>query len=163
MDKRTVIVLCIFLFSCGRTESKHDQDNFYNNFGGADWIRIPLLKPYEVQKTDPEIASNSWVIQFQSPLLSSTYNVKQVSVQDSVIYIISGKIDEKNDSTILRNRNLPTAWYILDTKKKIEEGFSNEAEFKSYIQKNSYPTPNWLDIDSLSESVGKDGTLPWIR
>jgi hypothetical protein len=165
MDKRTIIigtVLLNLLIGCGsrRDSRKNDQDTFYTVTGGWDWVRVPLLKPYEVKKADPEIETNDWGIEFINSF--GTYNVKRVDVKDSIVFILSGKVDNKNDSTIVNSQNVPTAWFVIDTKRKTEKGFASEEAFKSYIKDNNYPRPRWHDIDSLSKALANGSKVPWM-
>lgn len=167
MDNYKVIILILLIVSisaCGYLENRNNQqenkkDDFYTVSGGWDWIRVPLLKPYEAKKADPEIKTNTWSIDFLNSL--GTYNVKRIDVQDSIIYILSGKVDEKNDSTLVNLRNVPTGWYVIDTRTKAEKGFASEEEFKSYIKENNYPLPKWHDLDSLSIAFSDGKKLPW--
>lgn len=171
MDKRKIILMTLLLalfYGCwnNSNNNKKKQDDFYTITGGWDWVRVPLLKPYEVKKADPEIKTNSWGVEFFNTL--GTYNVKCVDVQDSVIYILSGKVDEKNDSALVNLRNVPTGWYVIDTREKtekgfaVEKGFMSESEFNAYIKENKYPTPQWLNVDSLSNALAKGKKLPWF-
>ncbi|MDJ1467910.1 hypothetical protein QNI19_29135 [Cytophagaceae bacterium DM2B3-1] len=166
MDKRQIIVVSLLIVVCGcwntsKQNKEKKQDDFYTTTGGWDWIRVPLLKPYDVRKTDPEIEANSWTIKFYTSL--GTYNVKQVDVKDSIIFVLSGKVDEKNDSdsTLVNLINVPTGWYIIDTRKKIEKGFPSKEEFEMYIKENHYPIPQWHNIDSLSNALSQGAQVPW--
>ena len=50
----------------------------------------------------------------------------------------------------------------MDVKRKIEKGFPTEEQFKEYLEVNCYPPPHWLEIDSLSKELDKEGThFPW--
>ena len=163
MDKRKMILLClVLLLGCNyKYNSKQEKDTFYSEIGGFDWIRIPLLKPYAAEKIDPEIETHSWIIKFQSDKLYNTYNVKRVAVEDSIVYVLSGTVDEKKDTTIIGTRNVPTAWFVMDVRKKTERGFENEKEFSVYLKENDYPLPHWYGIDSLSNELGRGKELPW--
>jgi hypothetical protein len=135
-------------------------DDFYTVTGGWDWVRVPLLKPYEAKKVDPEVETSNWGVALFNSL--GTYNVKRVAAQDSIVYILSGRVDDKNDSTLVNLRTVPTGWYAINVKTKLEKGFANEEEFKAYIKANNYPIPKWHSIDSLSKALGEGGQVPWI-
>jgi hypothetical protein len=167
MDKREVIILglsLILIGSCFNTKDKgkeKKQDSFYSNTGGWDWVRIPLIKPYAAKKIDPRIKSNGWGIK----LMSNLYQIdraKKVSIQDSIIYVISGKISDQEDITAIGTHNFPTAWFIIDTKFKTEKGFPSKNTFDQYILNNGYPVPVWYDLDSLSNALEKGEKLPWF-
>jgi len=137
------------------------EDEFYTVTGGWDYIRVPLIKPYEVKKVDPKVETNGWGIKLYSNLFQVD-RAKRVDVRDSVIYVISGEVNEIKDLTAIGTRNVSTAWFIIDVRTKTEKGFSSEEEFKAYIKENNYQAPHWHDIDSLSEELGKKGKVPWI-
>ena len=155
----TLLLLILFYGCQNRSKSSENmQDEFYSVSGGWDWVRVPLLKPYVVKRANPKI-NMVWDIEFIHSF--GTYNVKRVDVQDSVIYILSGNIGNNNDSTIVNTENVPTAWFVIDVRSNIEKGFDNEEEFRAYLRTHNYPNPKWHDIDSLSESFGALGTVPW--
>lgn len=174
MNKRpivfaTFLVMLFLLTSCwGQSDNEQvkDQekevDKFYTETGGWDWIRVPLIKPYEAKKIDPKLETNGWGIKLQSKLFQID-KVKKIDVQDSVIFILSGKIDNGiDDITAIGTLNVPTAWFVIDVKAKTEKGFSSASEFDKYLQSNNYPKPHWQDIDSISKMLGNRGQVPWI-
>ena len=140
MAKQQVIVLGLLLatlYGCGnRNNNENKQDEFYSVTGGWDWVRVPLLKPYEVKRVDPEIKTNPWGTKLYSDLYSAD-RVKRVDVQDSVIYLLCGTVDEKKDTTAIGTKNVPTAWFAIDTRTKTEKGFASEEEFNTYIKENN--------------------------
>lgn len=161
MDKFSIILFGLVLnvfTSCeiGNNSCVDKQDPFYSTCGGWDYIRVPLLKPYAAILVDPEIETNTWTVDLLGP---GTYSVKRVSVRDSIVYLHCGKIDEKNDSTTIGVKNVPTAWYILDVRNKNEMVFSDFNKFNLYINKNNYPLPKWYFLDSIRD----DESLPWIK
>lgn len=160
-------LLALLLTSCsGQHEAKDDNskqvDEFYTVTGGWDWIRIPLLKPYEAKKADSEIETNTWTIKFFNSL--GPFSIKKVDVKDSIVYLLCGKMDNDNkeDSTLVNLRSVPTGWFVIDARTKTEQGFPSEAEFSKYISEKKYPVPEWHDIDSLSKALGNGGKVPWI-
>jgi len=162
MAKHQIVIFMLsftLLCGCGNNTKSSDknekrQEGFYNIKGGWDWISVPLLKPYEVKKIDPEIESSQWAVTFER--IPGATNVKSVTVDDSIIYLLCG------DSTLFDYQYVKAAWFVIDTKKQIEKGFANELEFRKYLQENKYPTPNWNNIDSLSEALSEGNQVPWI-
>lgn len=166
MDKRKIILSgLLFFILCGcedrSSRNEKNQNEFYTVTGGWDWIRVPLIKPYQAIKVDPEVETNGWGIKLYSNLYQID-KAKRIDVKDSIIYVLSGKVDGKEDFTAIGTYNLPTAWFILDTRQKTENGFASEAEFRQYIKKNNYFLPQWHDIDSLSKALGEGGKVPWM-
>lgn len=164
MDKRKVIIgilyafLSTILLGCMNKIEKHNPDSFYENINGYDWIRIPIIKPYELRITNPQDSISMWDIPFIK--LLGTYNVKKVDVKDSIIYILSGDIGD-GGTTFVNLTNVPTGWFIIDTKINNEKGFFNEQDFNDHIIKKGYPRPSWMDVDSLAKSIIKENKLPW--
>lgn len=164
MANYKIIVLGLFLITflgCNnvfkKNEKKVIQEEVYTSRGGWDWIRVPLLKPYEVKKIDPDIEKNTWVLNFKRQLRNhAATNVKQVNVIDSTIYIACG------DSTLFDFQYVKSAWYIISLKKNYEIGFTVESEFIKFIQENNYTAPYWYDLDSLSNVLGMGAKLPWF-
>lgn len=174
MDKRQItLFFCamflVTLFSgCwSSTNRQKDQkkmvDPFYTETGGWDMIRVPLIKPYEAIKVDPKDGISSWTVDFKNSL--GTYNVRKVDVQDSIIYILSGRISESDDvkiNTLVNVTNVPIGWYIIDVEKSKESSFSSEFAFNKYIKENKYRRPNWRSIDSLIDVLSKGSNVPWM-
>jgi hypothetical protein len=165
MAKQQIIIaglLLIVLCRCGNISNKDEknQDKFYTVTGGWDWIRVPLLKPYEAKKIDPEIETSTWIIVVSDKVnLDNIGNIKKVSVVDSTIFVLSGG---NGDSTYFGGKKVPIALHVLDVRNKTEKGFASEKEFKTYIKENKYPNPQWLSIDSLSEALSNKKKLPWF-
>jgi hypothetical protein len=167
MDKLEMIILSLILIvggGCrGRIHKNQQKRNgeFYAVTGGWDWIRMPLLKPYAAIEVDPKIKSNGWGIR----LMSNLYKIdraKKVSVQDSIIYVISGEVGSEEDITAIGTHNYSTAWFILDTRCKTEKGFASESQFAEYIIDQGYPAPKWYDLDSLAHALSHGEEPPWF-
>lgn len=150
--------LAITLFGCMNKIEKQNPDSFYENISGYNWIRIPLVKPYELRITNPQDSTSMWDIAFVK--LMGTYNIKKVDVKDSIIYILSGDIGD-GGNTFVNLTNANTGWFIIDTKMKTEKGFFNEKDFNDHIIIHRYSRPSWMSIDSLANSIIKKNKLPW--
>lgn len=165
MKKRKVTIAIMYAFiatillGCMNKIEKQNPDSFYENISGYDWMRIPLIKPYEI-KTNPQDSIRRWDMAFVK--LLGTYNVKKVDIKDSIIYILSGNIGDGGNTFV--NRTIaPTGWFIIDTKVNKEKGFVNEKDFNDYVINHSYPRPSWMCIDSLANVIIKKNKLPWRR
>lgn len=144
------------LNGCHAVDDNEEQDSFYNR---DNWglIRMPLIKPYVVETAESK-SESTWGIKFVHSF--GTYNIKRVAVQDSIVFLRSGKVDERDDSTLVNSENVSKAWFVINTRNQVEKGFDNELAFKNYIKENNYPLPHWYSIDSLSKSLGS-GRLLW--
>lgn len=153
------IILLLLMYSCSLDNRKKD---FYDVSGGYTDIRIPLIKPYVLSRgeSNPEDTfSNRWHVNLVNCF--GIIHIRKIDVQDSIIYIRSGNIDNFTDGTTLCDSPVANAWYILNLKNKTEIGFDNEIGFKKEVIKNNYPNPRWQNLDSLSKAIGKAGKLPW--
>jgi hypothetical protein len=155
--------LLLLLAACsGGGLTGHQKKDFYANAGGWDWKRLPLLEPYEIRLIDPEVKPNSWLFEFKATALLGTHHVKKVAVEDSIIYLRCGSITEfDRDTTNIGTRSSATAWFVIDVRKRTEEGFPEDAAFQAYLEEHHYPQPRWLEVDSLSETFGNNKKLPW--
>lgn len=159
MDRRSILFfLLLALCGCWQRDKKGKQDDFYTDPGSRDWRRIPLIKPYELNSVFSRNEISKWSIN-----VGTTYNIKLIDVKDSIIYLISGSIGTDNYSTIVGSTNVPTGWFMIDTRQKKELGFTDESEFKRYLKQHKYPFPIWLNIDSVANTFANGGSLPWIK
>ncbi len=148
--------------SCVNNTETMEEDTFYSECGGWSMVRLPLIKPYEVLSIDPETTDNIWSIKFDSDELFSTDHVQRITVEDSIIYVLSGIFNGEGDSTALVGSMYPTVWYIINTKNGDKRGFHDIEVFNNYLLLNRYPHPHWYDIDSLFiEYCQNNKKLPW--
>lgn len=153
------------LLSCFENNSgKKQQDNFYLTGAGWDWLRLPLIKPYYAMCPSLNRDSDEkkpWDVELYSDLLYSAHNIKYLNIQDSIIYILCGSVNDNLDSTIVKGNIVAKAWFIVDVKRKEENHFLQEQEFYAYVKKRKYPKPVWQNIDSIHNKFGETGKLPW--
>ena len=162
MEKLKIIIGFLLLVIVNSCETDNRKKDFYDISGGYCDVRLPLIKPYLLQRAEsnPEDTfNNKWHINLVNYL--GIINIRKIDIQDSIIYIRSGNIEGFMDSTTLYDEPVANAWYILNVKNETEIGFDNEKKFKNELKKNNYPNPRWQNLDSLSKEIGKARKLPW--
>jgi hypothetical protein len=119
MEKRKIFIgllLLTLIYSCDIDNRKKD---FYDVSGGYTDVRLPLIKPYVLSRgeSNPEDTfSNKWHVNLVNCL--GIINIRKIDVQDSIIYLRSGNIDNFTDGTTLCDEPVANAWYILNLKNK---------------------------------------------
>jgi hypothetical protein len=56
----------------------------------------------------------------------------------------------------------PKQWFLIIPSKKIELGFLNEAELKSYVEQYNIIKINWIQAQDLYNQFKDSECLPWI-
>jgi len=164
MEKR-ILVLILFgglmiynITGCIR-DAKKVADPFYYTFSNGDLQIVPLIKPYKIECVQGQ--ESNWSMDFSDGY--GTFNIKRIDVNDSIIYLLCGQIDSINSITFISGiGNVPTAWFILDTKKKKEVGFKTLVEFNNFLKSSHYGHPRWRNIDSLYTRLCNGGNQPWL-
>ena len=137
-------------------------DPFYSDYGDGDFIRFPLIKPYEATYLNKD---TGWMINLPiSPRengISSYLDIllpEKVAVKNNVIMVYTSYKPEHLQASpegILY-------WFVLLPEGKKEIGFSNETEFLSFIKGYGINNPDWQSIDAAFGQFRKTGCLSWI-
>ena len=161
---RILILVCFvaILVSCRGHRNKHifsseDEKFFYTDCNGMDYIRFPLLMPYDVMCINFRGEKN-WVTRLNQGFeFHHTINlIKEISVQNNIIFIHS-----LSEHQIIDGEN-PKQWFLIIPSKKIELGFLNEAELKSYVEQYNIIKINWIQAQDLYNQFKDSECLPWI-
>ena len=128
---KTIIIflILVIIISCSRNKNKYPfanqkEKNFYTNCGGFDYIRFPLIYPYDVQNAD--VGSDKWIIDLDlHELYNSIYKAKDVCVVDSII------LAHSTSTNPIREGRKPLQWFVIVPSDSIEIGFSSETELKN--------------------------------
>lgn len=141
----------LLLFSCN--SKTQNEDYFYTDIGGLGIKRIPLIKPYEVKK----VSENEWRIELQTDQLLelSIHNVKAVNIIDSAIIVhAKGEVSIKGVTYV-------EGWFVIIPSSEIEEGFSNESEFFSYLRKVEVKFSRFYNVEDVYNLFNKNRKINW--
>jgi hypothetical protein len=154
------LIILISICSCEHTnnnlkKSREVVDDFYTSTGSfGDYIRAPLIKPYELTKTH---SGNDWKIKLYTYTIDLTINnVREVNVIKDVIIIYSGE-------TYFRDLKKPQAWFIIIPAKQIEIGFDTKELFLSYLSKLDVKNEKFYDADEVYKKFHKNNKLDWEK
>jgi hypothetical protein len=163
-DMKKNILICavfiiIFLTGCCGNKYKydnHEECSFYTNSSGYDYIRIPLIRPYEAICIDLE--DRRWSINFKNgPLYyPAIYDVQKLAVIDSVILVYTD-----NTSRPVENQE-PLLWFVIDLRKNQELGFSEQVKFNEYLMEMNIHKVKWLYVNDVYHQYVSSNCLPWI-
>jgi hypothetical protein len=121
-----------------------------------DYVRFPLIYPYEVMNAD--FRDEKWIINLQNGVGTylSVFMLEKVTVINDII--LAQKEYTKTDLT----REHPLIWFVIIPSKHIEEGFSTEIEFKKYLHKIGISEFKWWKVRDAYRKFERTGCLPWI-
>lgn len=160
---RNVIISILFLFMlvcCGKKNNyeyaTQEEKYFYTDCGGLDYIRFPLIMPYDVMCIDFE--KKNWVVDLQ---VGWTFDheineVDKLAVKDSVILIHSTSLHR------LEDEEKPKQWFIIIPSQKIELYFTNEIEFTLYLKQLKINEVIWMNVEDVNNEFQSNSCLPWI-
>lgn len=157
----SIIIILAIMNGCSKNEMHfRNNDPFYRSSGEIDFLRLPLLKPYDVIKGSDE---HGWTIDLFSPSNESShylsvFHSKKIAVENGKIFVYTNSSEQGNKGR--NEKNL--FWFILNPENEKEIGFSSEDEFLSYIESNGLNEPKWIDIDKAYEQFNETGCLNWI-
>lgn len=169
--KRIILILILLLSLCCLTSNlrrvKHD-DPFYN-YDDMSILRIPLIKPIEVNRLDSsypwdiELHSDMWIDFSEMPEREYCFfeitAPEKFAVQKGVIMAYSSYVDKEADAYIQENF---FHWFVIIPEKEFAEGFHTEDEFLEYIQILGIEDPDWQIPDEAHKQFRKTGCLEWI-
>jgi hypothetical protein len=159
--KILVVIACFImvLYGCNLADRKGsntaEKDSFYTSKGGLDRPRIPLIKPYELQK----VSANEWRMELQTPDLAlSIHNISGVNVSQGRILLHS------NGGTEIRFEDFNVykeAWFVIDPGNQKESAFVNYAKYKDTLLSIGLADTTLLTPDALYHEFNSSGTLKW--
>lgn len=168
MDIKKIIitVITINFISCTQHENVNsnktqmNKDPFYTENSGYDYIRLPLVKPYELISLDK---GNIWGLEGQpKPKLikedNTAFGIKKIEVKSGIILCYC------EGHTMVGGEKFDRAWYVFIPEQNINKGFATEQEFITYLQtKGIQKEPiEWDTPEKLFEQFSNTHCLPWI-
>lgn len=118
------------------------RDTFYTRRVGFDYIRIPLIKPYEAVLLNGQ---KEWIMNLRNEgPTSSVINIKQIGVGNRVIVLHS-------ENSNLNGTKVNEAWFVIIPTRHIEQGFETRAEFVKFLKEQGIAVePKTYDINMVS-------------
>lgn len=148
----TILTITI---SCNYNRNKYQSiniDDFYTRSTSWDYIRIPLVKPFELVNLK---GNEGWII--NTSLWE--YHKGDISAVDSIQCndtMIAGHakeyIDFENEKF-----NTPELWFVINFKTKKIHSFLNYNDFQEIKEAN-----NLMPVDSIYSYFIKEKTLSWF-
>jgi len=99
------------------------EKQFYTDFEGWEYIRIPLIIPYEVLS---ESKNDDWYLNLVEvcDFYYSIQQIDKISVLDTIILIHSSSTHQ------VSVKMKPKEWFVIIPSRKLEICFSSELDFK---------------------------------
>lgn len=159
----TAVLLLLFLMNgCVLFSARfRSKDPFYQSSGEGDYLRIPLIQPYEAIKGNDQ---EGWSIDLDvSPSEEATYyisikRVEKIVIKEEVIFVYTSYVEESAKG--LGRKILQ--WFVLDAENGIEKGFDKESDFLDFISNYKVGELNWENPDELFGQFEETGCLDWI-
>lgn len=155
-------VLLMNICGCQRSPSRFEsQDPFYRSTGGFDYIRIPLIEPYEAINFDEKF---KWYLDLDvSPGGDGVYvlaikDIKKFAIENRAIFIYTEYPEESASGLgepVLH-------WFVLLPDQNSEKGFARERDFQKYLEDTRMQDLNWVDPNDVYRQFNETGCLDWI-
>lgn len=173
--KKIIFYLFIFSFiSCNfsnkKTKSKIvikniNTDIFYTENEGLDYIRFPLLKPFDATSG----ARVSWLLGIGHDTEIYADNICELTIFEKNIFIHS------IGDTIVGDDSVQEGWYVVNfsdkkivkdvtDKKEFLKDFKTKKEFLQYLKSININSEklDWKKPADLYKQFKETGCLPWI-
>jgi preprotein translocase subunit SecF len=157
-----LIYAILLLTACRGNKNKHDfrskkEKDFYTDHKGYDYIRFPLIMPYDVMCIDVQEMNWRADLKGGTDFYFSINNVKNVAVINEIIMVYS---ISKHQVEVNKD---PKKWFVIIPSKKLEIGFVNEVEFKAYLKTYGIHKIKWMDASQAYKKFEDTECLPWIK
>ncbi|NTW34127.1 MAG: hypothetical protein HGB12_16165 [Bacteroidetes bacterium] len=143
---KKIIYNCLFILVLF-TNCKNG-DPYYTSYGGLDYDRIPLIKPYELHRN-----YKTWLV--SGPNFYSSMCVK-INVINKVII---GYWDKK---VSINFKEVDSCWFFIVPEKKIEAEFSDKKIFLDSLSKFTKQKPVFSNVEEVWKQFNEDGYLEWF-
>ncbi len=186
MTKKITYCLIIFsLVSCNFSNKKvetklptknKNSDIFYTEKSGLDYVRFPLIKPFDITSID---IGESWLLGIGHDTYVYSDKISELTIFKEYIFVHS--IGE----TIIDGKTVQESWYVYNTIEKeflkkyttdkdflknygIEKYFLKEfttkKEFLEHLKSKNIDSTklNWQKPEDLYKQFKETGCLPWI-
>lgn len=152
----SVFFATVLLNSCDFFKDRNgiNKDAFYNDKGGLDRPRIPLIKPYELLK----VSSDEWRMELLTTdlLALSVHNIKGANVSNERILLYS------EGGTEVRSNQYNQAWFIIDPSRGKEIVFFDNKQYADTLNSLGI-TDTFLGLpNKLYQNFYNSGNLKWL-
>ncbi len=169
MGKRNHILVLLLgaalvLSACknpNKNNKNRNKDPFYVKDAGFDYVRFPLIKPYEVMSLD---RLKSWNIRGGPESktiadINNIYGIKKINIIGNNIVICYCE-----DDPIIAGEKYPNAWFVILTDKLVTKGFTKEEDFIEYLKQQGIEKEQiqWSTPKELFKQFSDTYCLPWI-
>lgn len=155
-----ISLLLIIVFGCGH-KNKYPfktkaEKLFYTDCAGMDYVRFPLIYPYEVMNAD--FNNEKWIINLQKGIgrYTSVYKLARVTVVND---LIMAQTEDSSDDIV---DEAPLRLFVIIPSKQMEVGFSTEKEFNEYVNKCGIYKIRWWNVRDAFKKFEETDCLPWI-
>jgi hypothetical protein len=149
------------LVSCQIINQRYEStDTFYRAYGDFDSVRFPLIKPFEVIKSDDKYG---WLIELNDAdnyYMGSIINIHKISISQGLIFIYS-KSDQP-EGVINKDSAKLFRWFVINPDQSSTIGFKTDYEFNEYVNDLGINEIVWYLPDDVYDEFEKTGCLYWI-
>ncbi|GAB1472090.1 hypothetical protein MASR2M66_29680 [Chloroflexota bacterium] len=156
-----VVLFVICIYGCKPIEYIQ-RDPFYKYGNGSNYLRFPLIKPYDAIYLDDGFG---WRILLSGNILESNmyyYNqindISKISVINKLI-IVNSAYTQDIEEDIGEKQYY---WFVLLPTQKTEQGFETESDLLSYLQMQGVLSVTWDTPDQIMEEFESTLCLDWI-
>ncbi|WP_195628784.1 hypothetical protein [Bacteroides finegoldii] len=147
------------------------DNGFYTNPGGWDYIRLPLIAPYQLLSLDNILTERFWVLVIENDVndtdlgtnvvQSARKTVETVGITDSVIYCRYSKelSPDYNDLAIEKFELAMERFIIVDTRCDSVMLIEEEDEFRNALEHLGVHEPVMYQVDSVYNDFLKNKKL----
>lgn len=151
-----LVILLIPISACS------NQDSFYEEGSGWDYLRFPLLKPYYAIYIDNE---SGWGIPLQLEPSKRNFlhylqiqDVRKIAIDKGIIMVYT---PFEKPIYVSPEQEKELHWFIL-IPDQAELGFETEEEFTAQIKEYDIGQPLWQEPKSILQTYDQTGCLNWI-
>ena len=133
--------------------SQPSKPDFYESTGGWDFVRIPLIEPYQAKGVN-----GSWEIK----LKESSISFNRIGPLTRIFVIDQVILAEAQDGHIHARNIEGPVWYVIVPDQKIEIQFEDKEEFETYLSSLGITSYELHDVVEVHREFVDRGRLDWF-
>lgn len=157
---KLIMYLYFVLFCCctNTNNRKDSKEDFYTRTSGWDYMRIPLIKPFEVTCTD----NVQWIVDTKIPQttiqnIQGPSDVKRVGVYPPYILLYC------KGEPIVSGQPVKEAWFIINANENRIYGFKTQKDFLLFASDCRLSNLKTFDVNNIWQSFSNGKALPWTK